>query len=260
MLTAGWSSNSWRWHHKNEDALCVLMAEEAPLDADVLVAVADGVGGLPAGDLASKLAIRQFTDHLLSRAQDSVSWSDRSSLHEAMHEALMEANRSVLSASSSLRVTGIASTLTAVAVRGSCGVVTHVGDSRAYLLRSGSLQQLTRDHRNLPAYAGPADPPVRDVGIPVRITRAIGVSRDLETDNSTFKLMTGDRIVLCSDGVHGVLADELLASLASVPDTQDACDGVIAEVHKKGGTDDASVIILEFSSRTEAVDHVIITD
>ncbi|TMK98770.1 MAG: serine/threonine-protein phosphatase [Actinobacteria bacterium] len=201
-----------RARERNEDSMLV---------KEPLFAVADGMGGHRGGDVASALV-----------------------------EKIKAVNRAVLdrgAAEGALR--GMGTTLTAVLTDGDRAHVAHVGDSRAYLHRDGVLQRLTEDHtlvqrmvREGKITADQAERhPQRSV-----LTRALGVEEDLPVDELTLDMHPGDRILICSDGLTGMLDEERIGEiLESEPDPQGACDRLVEEANGAGGEDNITVILIE---------------
>lgn len=130
--------------------------------------------------------------------------------------------------------------------------IVNVGDSRAYVLHDGSLQQLSHDHtvtaelvrRGELSDTEAVDHPYRRV-----LTRALGVGPDVELDSLTHRLTAGDRLVLCSDGLVNEMPDDEIASvLAAKEYLQAAADSLIERVRSRGGQDDVSVVVAEISA------------
>lgn len=219
--------------------------EDAFLVADSIVAVADGMGGHLAGEVASAAALEPVAD------LDGRVFPDAQQAVDALRSAVVEANRRVLQmAEDEPTYRGMGTTLTTALVEGRRLHIAHVGDSRAYLLRDGELRQLTDDHTLVQhlidegqiSAAQAAHHPQRSV-----ITRAIGVGPDLEVDTLSFDLAPGDTLLLCSDGLTGVVDDETIASvLAATPDEQAAVTTLITRANEAGGPDNITVVLLRY--------------
>ena len=199
-----------------------------------LCAVADGMGGHAAGDVASATvidAIRRF---------DAA--TDAEQLTMALSQAVHAANSQLAArAEAAPALAGMGSTVTAMLWSGSHVAVAHIGDSRAYLLRNGVLRQITEDHilSNLVAVPMPA----RIGGYLVRYLDARpGWSPDLTPRIAT----PGDRYLICSDGLSGVVApDAIRAVLADRGDTNEAADSLIALAYAAGAPDNVTVIVVD---------------
>ncbi len=207
-----------------------------------LLAIADGMGGHAAGEVASAVAI------------SAIAPLDKDMADSAMLDSLAEA---VAAASSSLHeisvadpsVEGMGTTLTALLWSGARIAMCHIGDSRAYLLRQGDLQQITRDHTLVQSLVdeGRLSPAAAAVH-PHRslIMRALQGSSDVEPDLSILQAMHGDRYLLCSDGLSDVVSDETLHKvLMKVTDLDEAVLQLIELAIRGGGPDNITCIVAD---------------
>ena len=239
-VRAGSRTDIGRMRQRNEDSLVI---------HEPLFAVADGMGGHRGGNVASALALEAF----ISKALDANGKADDSgSPAEALAEGIKEANHQVLERGEADReLRGMGTTLTALLAEPDRLYLAHVGDSRAYLLRGGNLQQLTEDHtlvqrmvregRLTPDEA--ANHPQRSI-----LTRALGVEDDIPVDELTLDLHSGDRVLLCTDGLTSMVGrDRLQQILQGEADTQAACDRLVEEANHAGGEDNITVILLDFA-------------
>jgi serine/threonine protein phosphatase PrpC len=182
--------------------------EDSFLDLPPLFVVADGMGGARAGELASRLAVDTFRE---LAPVEGESGEDR------LRRTILECNRRVLErAKDDPATAGMGSTVTAALVADDHVVLGHVGDSRAYLLREGALQQLSHDH-SLVAELERAGRLTREEAAvhPQRsvITRALGAGPELQVDTSVIQVRDGDVLLLCSDGLSGLVGDLAIANL-----------------------------------------------
>jgi serine/threonine protein phosphatase PrpC len=202
-----------------------------------LYAVADGMGGHRAGEVASATAIESLQGAYQAGA--------------ALDEAVGEANAAVFAkASANVDMRGMGTTLTAVALRdGRTALLGHVGDSRAYLMRDGGVTQVTDDHSLVEQLVREGRlSPEEALHHPQRaiITRALGVDPDVEVDTYRVDLRPGDRIVLCSDGLTNMVADDSIAAvLRGQSDPQQAAERLVDMANDAGGDDNITVVILE---------------
>jgi PPM family protein phosphatase len=220
-------------------------------------AVADGMGGHQAGEVASELALDGLRSFLARSQQDpDHTWpfGIESSLDFAgnrLRTAVKLANRQVFRESESRRrYTGMGTTLAAVLVDGPCAVVCGVGDSRVYVIRHGSLTRLTRDHtwvETLLAQNPGLDPrsvenhPMRHV-----LTSVLGAQDDVDVDIVSVPFTAGDRFVLCSDGVHGALEDGRIRDIVvDAAGVQAAAEGLVAEALERDGRDNLTAVVVE---------------
>ena len=197
-LRVGVATDIGRVREKNEDSYLV----EEPL-----FAVADGMGGHKGGDVASQLALETIEGE---PAAD-------------LAQRLRDANAAVFERSQSDRsVTGMGTTVTAVVVKGTSALFAHVGDSRAYLLRAGDLRQLTDDHTLVARMVKTGEITEAEAEVhPHRsvLTRALGTEPDVIVDEFDVALTDGDRLLLCSDGLTGMVTEEqIVAILSAAPE------------------------------------------
>jgi protein phosphatase len=219
--------------------------EDSYLALGPLSAVADGMGGHRAGEVASATAMDQ-----LRTLRDGGPWEDDRAAGEALKRAVAEANRRIRDlAASDKALEGMGTTLTALLEDGDSVHLAHVGDSRAYLLRHSELSSLTEDHTLVQELVRqgrlrPEDAerhPQRSI-----ITRALGVDRDVEIDTATYKIVPGDRLLLCTDGLSAVVDQTRIRNvLLRTPDPQQAADKLVAMANDAGGPDNITVIVLD---------------
>ena len=220
----------------NEDSLVV---------TPPLFAVADGMGGHAAGEVASEIAVRVLSE-LAPEHPDG----------EALGRAIEEANRAVIQAAREGRGRqGMGTTMTAAMLEGERLVIAQVGDSRAYLLHQGKLQQLTRDHSLMADMieAGQLTPeearthPQRSV-----ITRALGSDAHLHPDIYEINVETGDRLLICSDGLSGMIFDDQIENtLRRVQDPQRCASQLVNEAIAAGGHANLTVIVADVTGYAE---------
>jgi len=220
----------------NEDAYV-----QAP--AHGFFAVADGMGGHAAGQLASRIACEALTKAV------EVSASAGASLTERLRTAVLHANHEVFStAAERPELTGMGTTVVGVLVADERAAVAHVGDSRAYRLRGGRLRQLTDDHslvgelvrrREISPDAA-REHPHRHV-----LTRALGVRPRVEPDLAEVELHPDDVFVLCSDGLTAhVHDDEIEKLVAGAVPLEETCQRLIELANGRGGEDNITVLLL----------------
>jgi serine/threonine protein phosphatase PrpC len=211
--------------------------EDSYLVLDPLFAVADGMGGHRGGEVASDLAIRTIR-HLFERRQGS------------LIEQVERANRAVFERSRSDReVSGMGTTLTAVVVDDRQARLAHVGDSRAYLLRGGELTLLTEDHTLVQRMVHEGElTPEEAEGHPHRniLTRVLGVDGAVVVDEGVLDLREGDRLLLCTDGLTGMVPDEeIRAVLEESRDPQEAAERLVRAANGAGGVDNITAVVLD---------------
>jgi serine/threonine protein phosphatase PrpC len=213
--------------------------EDAYLVEPPLYAVADGMGGHRAGEVASRVALEE----LLANAPRRV---DAKSLARAIRAA----NRAVIeSADKSRTRTGMGTTLTAAMVDGTHVVVAHVGDSRAYLLHNGRLTRVTEDHSMVADLVRTGSISEEDARFhPQRsvITRALGSDPDMTADVYELDAAPGDRLLLATDGLTGMIPDDYLAEILTAErDPQVATRKLVEAANRAGGYDNITAIVVD---------------
>ncbi len=219
--------------------------EDRYLIAGRLAAVADGMGGHRAGEVASAIAMEE-----LASLEHAGPWSTPAQAGEALRSAFLRANRRIReTAAKDSQLDGMGTTLVALLEDQDSVHLANVGDSRAYLLRNGELSQVTVDHTLVQGLIdeGRLRPeeaerhPQRSI-----ITRALGVEADVEVDLFTYTLLPGDRLLLCTDGLSSVVdAERIRNVLLRVPGPQRAAAKLVAMANEGGGPDNITVMVLD---------------
>ena len=224
-----WKTDTGRQRRDNEDNAFV----RAPL-----FVVADGMGGAQAGEVASALAVEEFQQEL----------PEEGSVEERLSNRIREANRRIYERSRREHEhAGMGTTLTAVYVDDDGLAVAHVGDSRAYIFRDGTLTRLTQDHSLVEELVRQgklteeqaAEHPQRSI-----ITRALGIELDVEVDTWSYPARAGDVVLLCSDGLTSMIGEDRITDiLGSEPNLDRAGDRLIAAANEAGGRDNITVVL-----------------
>ncbi len=225
--------------------------EDAALARGNLLVVCDGMEGIEAGEVAAALAIETLTAHAesidrLARAGSAAAADHRKTVGEALERAIQAANSMVFETAAVQHTGGMGTTLVAAAVVGAHAVIAHAGDSRAWLWRAGGLHQLTEDHsvamlrlkRGLITEAQLATDAHRNL-----LYRAVGMSEYVDVDLADVALADGDVLMLCSDGLHGVVPEATIAELLAHPDPNEAARRLVAAANQNGGPDNITVVI-----------------
>jgi len=229
-FAAAAATDQGRVRTNNEDAFLVD-------DKRALFAVADGMGGHRGGEVASHTAVEALRAAVASGS--------------ALNDAIERANTAVLSrAAGDEELTGMGTTLTAVIpIGGRQLLVGHVGDSRAYLLREGTLQRVTDDHSLVEELVreGRLTPEQADAH-PQRaiITRALGIDDEVDVDVYTLDVEPGDRVLLCSDGLTTMLRErDVERLLRTEREPQHAADALVDAANASGGEDNITVVVVD---------------
>lgn len=209
-------------------------------------AVADGMGGHSAGQIASELGLKIFIRTYYAEPSDDIAASLKRAVQEA-NAYIVEVARSIPGRG------GMGTTLTAAVVRDDDLFAAQVGDSRLYLLRNGDIRQITEDHswvaehvrRGTMTAEEAENSPHRNV-----ITRSLGGAPEVEPDIFAVKIRPGDRYLLCSDGLSGMVADDLLLQTANGDSPSVAAWNLVELANERGGKDNITVLILEVGDLT----------
>ncbi len=212
--------------------------QDAVILANGLMGIADGMGGHQGGETASSGA----RDGLLEVLKDKK--PDRVLLENAVKEVNLALwNRSAAEES----LSGMGTTLSVLWPAEEKMLIAHVGDSRVYLLREGKMRQVTRDHsmvadmvrKGLLTEEQAAVHPMRNY-----ITRAVGTEPAIQVDMLELERQAGDRWLICSDGLYGLVEKEKLQQLMSWPDLEEAADQMMREALDQGGRDNISLVLV----------------
>jgi len=210
-----------------------------------LFAVADGMGGHSAGEIASDLATRTLHTECISGLHAKAPAQPL----QILATAFKKANRKVLDSATEAELKGMGTTLTAALIIGGDLYVAHVGDSRCYVINQREIIQVTHDHSVVQELV--------DAGIITReeartnphkheITRVLGYARNVNPDLFYVKLYSGDKILLCSDGLCGVLPSSQIAqTVNNAPNPDQACSDLTAQANLAGGPDNISSIVVK---------------
>jgi PPM family protein phosphatase len=251
----------------NEDSYLMVRLESGSRDVNeiashelgargTLLVVCDGMGGAAAGEVASSMAVESFATFMTQEGRiappPGVTDDDVTALGRKLREAARDANAQIFKeARQNLARSGMGTTATAVLLQNNHAVIAQVGDSRAYVLRRGNFTQVTRDQSlvNQLLETGHITPDqARFFEHSNVILQALGVQEDVEVQLSRVELRSGDRLMLCSDGLVGVVSDEEIgAVLGSVEDLNDAARMLCELANAAGGPDNITVIVAKVS-------------
>jgi len=215
--------------------------------------LADGMGGHSSGDLASAMAVSYVLDHLLNAADKEGRKTDYS---RALAESVVEANSAICSAGKQSDVdSAMGSTFVGAVLSPGVMIYAHVGDSRLYLLRGGTLTQLSRDHTLVQEFVDAGHLTVEMAqNHPYRglLTRGLGVSDEVEPDTGICALHPGDRLLLCTDGLTDMVDEHEIARLLGMPArVEEVAGSLIEAANSAGGRDNVSVIVAWYAERIQ---------
>lgn len=230
----------------NED--CFLCEKLCESESSYLNIVADGMGGHNAGEVASSLAVREVASHIKENL--GVLKLGDTEIQDLIRNAILFANEKVYKMSIlKSNCMGMGTTLSMILVRDNIAYIGHVGDSRIYLIRENIISKLTEDHSLVAELikAGTIKPdeannhPQKNV-----ITKALGTEYTIEPDVSSCRLLDGDFILICTDGLsNAVYEKDMVDILLNASDLNEACEHLIAEAKIKGGYDNITAVVFQ---------------
>jgi len=238
----------------NEDAM---LAD----GANGVFVVADGVGGRAAGEVASALTIETVEAAspalyaAVARYSQAPEWEGRNEVLEQLEEVCQAASKRVFDEADRLGRKGMTTTLVLLVVGGGTAFLAHVGDSRAYLIREGLIQQLTDDHSMVNelvrsgqmTYEEAKKSQYRNV-----ITRAVGLYPSVQADLMAIDILPGDRIVLCSDGLSDPIDSPQIEAMGRQDDVETATDKLLEAALDAGAPDNVTVAVIEPEATPQA--------
>ncbi len=237
-------TDAGRKRRRNEDSFVA----EPPL-----FAVADGMGGAQAGEVASRLAAAAFREFHEADELDP---------EQRLAAIIQEANRRIFErAQADTQASGMGTTITASLVGENQLSIGHVGDSRAYRIRGGALEQLTEDHSLVAdlVRSGRLSPEEADMH-PQRsvITRALGTDPEVDVDTFTIDVETDDVFLLCSDGLTTMVEDDrILAVVREAKSLEHAARSLVKEANRRGGEDNVTVVLFRLEAGDALADTLV---
>jgi protein phosphatase len=233
----------------NEDYFSLIEDEQ-------LFMVADGMGGHASGEVASKMAAEAISEFYQRTKDEEATWPykmDRSLNYteNRLVCGIKLANYRIFhAAASDIRFKGMGTTIVACLLQGEKSYVAHVGDSRIYRVRNGQIEQLTRDHSLLEDYkdAKPDMTAEEEKNFPHKnvITRALGMRETVQVDIACHKIESGDKFILCSDGLSGMVSDEDIQKIVvDSSDLESTVANLVDRANRNGGVDNITSLVLE---------------
>ncbi len=253
LIVSGGVTDVGRLRTNNEDSYRIL----EPLNLFVL---SDGMGGEAHGEVASSLAVETIVNYCTEAKADSdvtilaespSNWSERT---KRLQNAVRQANLKIYeSAQKNAEQRGMGATVTAVWADETSLSIAHVGDSRAYLLRSGTLQQLTNDHSLVAEQVrrGIITPrQAEESDMQSVLLRALGAHPEVEVDVDEVGIFPRDLLLLCSDGLTRMVTEpEIAGALQAQPDPAAAAQKLVDIANDNGGLDNVTVIVVSFQEQ-----------
>ena len=236
----------------NEDSFLIYHLDRRSSKNNILVVIADGVGGHVAGRLASEKCVSKIKDEISKKITTQKPLLLKNAIQSA-HEHLRNLIRD------NPRLEGMGTTCTAVWIEKDEAYVGHVGDTRAYLVRNGNPVQITEDHTLVQRFVKKGiiteeeaeSHPDRNL-----LTQALGVCNFLQIDIFHVPLQEKDVLLLCSDGLHDLVDNSEMASIVSMYSAEDATKRLVDLAKKRGGYDNITAIVIksEISPQTSECD------
>jgi serine/threonine protein phosphatase PrpC len=229
-----------REHNEDNMAYHIPPEEEVMVQKGALFIVADGMGGHAAGEVASEIAVDTISDTYYQDNDDDVA---ASLLH-----AIKRANASIHQrAAENMLRSGMGTTCVTAVLRGDMAYIANVGDSRAYLVRGGNVKQVSQDHSWVAEQVRAgllSEDQARTHAQRNVITRCLGTQSDVEIDVFTERLQEGDSLVLCTDGLSGLISDEDLRTIVSQFVPQESVYHLVERANENGGPDNITAIVV----------------
>jgi len=229
----------------NEDNFAI---DEGDDERNPVIVVCDGMGGAAAGEVASKIAV----DVVIAEMREATNAGDRAVFARHLRRAVRTANRRVFDESHrDWKLRGMGTTLSAAGLVGKELVIAQVGDSRGYILRGSTLVQVTRDQSIVSAllHAGRiTEKEAENFAQANVILQALGVQDDVDVALSVVELRRGDRLLMCSDGLHGpVDQDDLRSLLRDSGTPRAAADALVDAARDAGGPDNITAVVADYT-------------
>ena len=255
LITAAFHTDKGRVRSINEDASLILDLARGAIvealtafsvdDGGVLLAVADGMGGANAGEVASQLAIEQTVRRLTAPSQQD-------NAQTRLSDAIKSANRAIRHAAEETSVkAGMGTTITAILVNGNRGDIGQVGDSRAYLIRGDTMKQLTKDQSLVQLLVDAGQLTEEEAMHSQRrnvILQALGPQDEVTPEMSEIAFHNGDMILLCTDYLmQKVTTLEVLEVTRDNSSLADACRKLVSLANERGGEDNITALMARFS-------------
>lgn len=229
----------------NEDNYCVLKKDY------YLLIVADGMGGHNAGEVASFLAVNTIKEHIDKYISSGM---EEETIKGIIYEAFNRANEKIyLHSKANISCDGMGTTTTLILKSNSTIFVGHVGDSKAYIIKNGNVNQITQDHSLVAELVRKGSitenealkHPKRNI-----ITRALGTSKDIKVDIFTKNINPLDSIVLCTDGLSNFVDSyEIGKNVSEIKDSVEICERLVLMANQRGGYDNITVIVAKNDER-----------
>ena len=230
-----------RARSSNQDAfICGKLSDTA-----LFAVVCDGMGGARGGNVASSIAVRVIADRIADTYRETMTLQ---SIRYMLESAVAAANVQVFDAAmANTQLRGMGTTVVAVVMTGREGVVAHIGDSRAYLVSTEGIEQMTRDHSVVQAMVEKGQISESEARHHPRknfITRALGVEETVECELNDITVSDGATLLVCTDGLTNMVDTEDIYTIVTSNQTEEIADRLIGAANMAGGSDNITVAVL----------------
>lgn len=249
-MKCAYSSNIGVKRRVNQDAYLAAAIENNG-EQYYVFAVADGLGGRLAGEVASQEAVDYIREHL-SKIENYYDYMEMDRFVGEMNEAI------IAKSLTDPDYRGMATTLTMAILRGDAMVIIHIGDSRAYRISAEGIEQLTKDHSLVQVLVDEGKLTSEEAKHHPRknvITRALGTDNAVHIDLYKYRVKSGDKVLLCSDGLYNLVEDEDIQKIVTTTDLESAAKELVDLANANGGTDNITLVIFNPEEEVEASDR-----
>jgi len=238
----------------NQDNLVVIEKKKSPLPGVDLIAVADGMGGHAGGEVASNLALVTLQEALKTIKKNNVK-NNEINLSQAIKIAMTESNLAIRhKAKENPNLTGMGTTLTVALIKDNHLILGNVGDSRGYIINDTTIRQISTDHSLVAEQVAAGlitaeeaeTHPQRNI-----ITRAIGISENVDVDIFKIELKPRDIVFLCSDGLYPLVSNEEIYQQLQIKNLNEVCKKLIDLANERGGYDNITIAIAKVDNDTK---------
>lgn len=236
-------SDVGRVRQANEDA-CTVLSDQG------MFIVSDGMGGHQAGATASRI-VATVLPAMVRKGLDALRRTDEKEIQRVLRDSIVELSQQLRAQSAGQPgLAGMGATIVLALLRQDRAFIAHMGDSRAYLYRGGKLKQLTRDHSVVGILLRRREitpEEARHHPARSRVSRYVGIDGVVYPDVKSVSLARGDRLVLCTDGLTGMVSDKTIAGiLKTVSDPETACHALVDAANTAGGNDNITALVADW--------------
>jgi serine/threonine protein phosphatase PrpC len=244
---AGAASDPGRIRSNNEDSYVILRPPSLAAGVDVLIVVADGMGGHQAGEVASRMIVDGFVRAFGRLEDQTLGANSHADWRREVERVILSANDAIYrAAGADPNLHGMGSTVVAGVIDSDRLYLGNVGDSRAYLINDDTIYQLSQDHSWVAEQVRAGAISASDARVHPRknvLTRAVGSMPDVQPDTWTFELVPGDQVLLCTDGLTNIVTDQELVEMTRAHPPDRAAEKLIELARQRGAPDNVTVVI-----------------